>query len=283
MSHSREELIGFVDTFLDALADNDPSRLPVTADVRYTENCQTLALGKGMWATATPHKPEKHFLDVVDPASGQVVYFGVARENHNPSILSVRLKVRDGLVAEIEVLVARQPDASGHPRVFNPGNMVEPRPGFFEMVPEAERSTPEELLRRANLYLDGIIAGDGSMIPVADDCVRIENGTQTVLTSERGTETAKLGVAAQVNTGIFRDIEAARERRFPIVDIERGLVSVIFLFDHPGPMTNSGFTSRYTQPNSMMVSEVFKVRDHRIVQIEAVLNVFPYGTRSGWD
>jgi hypothetical protein len=120
------------------------------------------------------------------------------------------------------------------------------------------------------------------MIPVRDDCIRIENGVQTVLTAERGTETGKLGVAAQVNTGIFRDIEAARERRFPILDEERGLVFVIFLFDHPGPVTNSAFTSRYSQPNSMMVAELFKIRDGRISQIEAVLNVFPYGTMSGW-
>jgi uncharacterized membrane protein len=90
-------------------------------------------------------------------------------------------------------------------------------------------------------------------------------------------------VAAQVDTGVFRDIEAARDRRFPIVDEERGLVFVIFLFDHPGPVTGSGFTSRYTQPNSMMVAELFKIKNRKIAQIEAVLNVFPYGTKSGWD
>jgi hypothetical protein len=104
-----------------------------------------------------------------------------------------------------------------------------------------------------------------------------------VLNPERGTETAKLGVAAQVDTGVFHDIEAARDRRFPIVDEERGLVFAIFLFDHPGPVTGSGFTSRYTQPNSMMVAELFKIKNGKIAQIEAVLNVFPYGTRSGWD
>jgi hypothetical protein len=283
MPHSRQELIGFVDTFLDALGHNDSSRLPAAPNVKYTENCQTLPLGKGMWATATPHKPARHFVDVVDPASGQIAYFGVARENNQPSILSLRLKVEGGLVSEIEVLVARRPEESGQPRVFNADNMVEPKPIFDEVLAPAERCSREEMLRITNLYFDGIVAGKGSMIPVEEGCIRVENGTQTVLNPERGTETAKLGVAAQVDTGVFRDIEAARDRRFPIVDEERGLVFVIFLFDHPGPVTGSGFTSRYTQPNSMMVAELFKIKNRKIAQIEAVLNVFPYGTKSGWD
>jgi hypothetical protein len=282
VTHTREELEGFVELFLDAVASNDPSRLPCAADVKYTENCQTLPLGKGLWATGTTYDRRKHFLDFSEPAKGQAGYFGVVYEGGKPSLISARLKVEEGLTREIEVLVARQPGESGHPRVFAPENMMEPRLIFSEALKHEERRSREELLRITNLYFDGIVAGDGGMIPVRDDCIRIENGVQTVLNSERGTETARLGVAAQVNTGIFRDIEAARERRFPIVDEERGLVFVIFLFDHPGPVTKSDFTSRYSQPNSMMVAELFKIRDGRISQIEAVLNVFPYGTKSGW-
>jgi len=280
--HSREELIGFVWTFLDALGHNDPSRLPTSPDVRFTENCQPLPLGKGIWATATPHKPEQLFTVFAEPAQGQVGYFGVVRENEKPSLLSARLKVEDGLVREIEVLVARSPEESGHPRVFAPDNMTEPRGVFDEVLPPEQRCPRDELLRITNLYFDGIVAGKGEMIPVLEECRRIENGVQTVLNPARGTPTSALGVAAQVDTGVFRDIAAARARRFPIVDEERGLVFVIFLFDHPGPVTNSGFVSRYTQPNSMMVAELFQIRSRKIYQIEAVLNVFPYGTQPGW-
>ena len=280
--HSREELIGFVWTFLDALGHNDSSRLPTSPDVRFTENCQPLPLGKGIWATATPHKPEQLFTVFAEPAQGQVGYFGVVRENEKPSLLSARLRVEDGLVREIEVLVARSPEESGHPRVFAPDNMTEPRGVFDEVLPPEQRCPRDELLRITNLYFDGIVAGKGEMIPVLEECRRIENGVQTVLNPARGTPTSALGVAAQVDTGVFRDIAAARGRRFPIVDEERGLVFVIFLFDHPGPVTNSGFVSRYSQPNSMMVAELFQIRSRKIYQIEAVLNVFPYGTQPGW-
>jgi hypothetical protein len=280
---SREELIGGVETFLDALGHNDPSRLPATANVKYTENCQTLPLGKGMWATATPHRPAKLFTVFAEPDARQVGYFGVAYENGKPSLISARLKVDGGLVSEIEVLVARSPEESGHPRVFAPENMTEPRGVFDEVLAPSERCPRDEMLRITNLYFDGIVAGKGEMIPVLDECRRIENGVQTVLNPGRGTPTGALGVVEQVNTGVFRDIEAARDRRFPIVDEERGLVFAIFLFDHPGPVTNSGFVSRYSQPNSMMVAELFQIRNRKIYQIEAVLNVFPYGTKAGWE
>ncbi|MQA87678.1 MAG: hypothetical protein GEV03_24405, partial [Streptosporangiales bacterium] len=44
-------LNGFVDRYLDALATHDPGRLPVTRDVRFTENGQRLELGDGLWNT----------------------------------------------------------------------------------------------------------------------------------------------------------------------------------------------------------------------------------------
>lgn len=280
--HGRDELIGFVWTFLDALGHNDPSRLPVAPDVKFTENCQRLPLGKGIWATATPHTPEVLFTVFAEPAAGQVGYFGVVHENAKPSLVSARLRVKEGLLHEIELLVARSPEESGHPRIFAPENMTEPRGVFDEVLPAEQRCPRDEMLHIVNLYFDGIVAGKGAMIPVYNYCRRIENGVQTVLNPARGTPTSALGVAAQVDTGVFRDIEAARDRRFPIVDEERGLVFVIFLFDHPGPVTGSGFVSRYSQPNSMMVAELFQIRYRKIYQIEAVLNVFPYGTRPGW-
>lgn len=280
--HGRDELIGFVWTFLDALGHNDPSRLPVAPDVKFTENCQRLPLGKGIWATATPHTPEVLFTVFAEPAAGQVGYFGVVHENAKPSLVSARLRVEEGLLHEIELLVARSPEESGHPRIFAPENMTEPRGVFDEVLPAEQRCPRDEMLHIVNLYFDGIVAGKGAMIPVYNYCRRIENGVQTVLNPARGTPTSALGVAAQVDTGVFRDIEAARDRRFPIVDEERGLVFVIFLFDHPGPVTGSGFVSRYSQPNSMMVAELFQIRYRKIYQIEAVLNVFPYGTRPGW-
>ena len=294
---TREELIGAVDRYLEALGRNDPSRLPLSPNVRFTENCQALPLGKGLWATATPFEVARpHFVDVVEPAAGQIACFAVVREEDRPAILSLRLRVdpstlRPGsgqagsgraVISEVETLVARQP-ADGRFRVFNPDELLQPRAAFQETLAPAERAPRAEMVRLAHLYFDGVVSGKGDIIPALPGCIRIENGVQTVLNTEGQSETMKLGVVDQVNTGIFRDIEAARERRFPVVDEEKGLIFAVFFWDHPGPVTAAAFTSRYREPNSMMVAEIFKIKSRRFHHIEAVLNVFPYGTRSGWD
>ncbi len=69
---SKEELIGIANLYLDALTANDPSRLPVTDDVRFTENTRAMKLGEGLWKTASAIK-YRH--TVADPLQGQVGVF----------------------------------------------------------------------------------------------------------------------------------------------------------------------------------------------------------------
>jgi hypothetical protein len=40
-------------TYVDATVTHEPSRLPVVADVRFTEDSQELKLGEGLWRTVT--------------------------------------------------------------------------------------------------------------------------------------------------------------------------------------------------------------------------------------
>ncbi len=63
----RDGLIGHIDRYLAALAANDPSGLHVADGVRFTENGQTLALGNGLWATAT-RVPDHDYAQVEDEA-----------------------------------------------------------------------------------------------------------------------------------------------------------------------------------------------------------------------
>ena len=49
----RECLSGFLDTYLQVLKDNDSSRLPVTRNVKYTENGVRLNLDDGLWHTVS--------------------------------------------------------------------------------------------------------------------------------------------------------------------------------------------------------------------------------------
>jgi hypothetical protein len=49
---NRACLENVVDHYLAAVAVRDPKRAPLSADVKYTENSQVIALGDGFWKTA---------------------------------------------------------------------------------------------------------------------------------------------------------------------------------------------------------------------------------------
>ena len=90
-------LAGHVDQVLRAMMDHDPSRAPLAADVRYTENGEAKTPGQGLWATASAiaieddglaslgRSSSAYRLYFADPASGQAAYLGAFTEDVLPS------------------------------------------------------------------------------------------------------------------------------------------------------------------------------------------------------
>jgi hypothetical protein len=282
----RRELIDLIDRTLDAITHREPGRAPLAVNARYTENGQGLAVGKGLWATANPGAARRAVL--ADPVSGQAGWIGAIGENGNPVVLALRLKATGDAVSEVETVVCR-----GHERIFNPAGMV-PRAAFDTVVPKAERPSRQVLLDAANAYFDGIEQSNGDIIPSADDCARVENGVQTTLNPELGGKQAYplwgMPVAAQIGTGYYAYIEAIRDRRYPVIDEEHGLIMGVVAFDHPATMKSvhvkgkgeivlPAFTQR---PSTALIAELFQVRGGKITGIEAVLDFFPYGMSTGW-
>lgn len=280
-----------VEAYLSALVARDPARLALAPEVRFTENGQRLSLGDGLWGSATPAPPIRRALSVADPERGQVGFLGAVAEHGQECLLGVRLGFDDEAnVSEIEQLVCRP----GHSLfdLFDPEGMSRSRAHLREVVPEASRVRRDELVAVANAYFDGIEANDGSRIPVTESCVRFENGVQSVRkpTVEGGFGGGHMKVAEQISSGMFRYIGAIRDRRFPVIDEERGLVLAIGFFDHPGKRTSVDVAGigevelpRFaTRPSSALIFEVFKVVDGAIVAIEALLDFFPFGMRAGW-
>ncbi|MBO0685905.1 MAG: hypothetical protein J2P45_22395, partial [Candidatus Dormibacteraeota bacterium] len=143
MTCDRACLTEIAGRYLEALAARDPSRLRVTASFRYTENCQSLPLGKGLWATATALGPYR--LDIADADAGQIAILATIEEMGNLVALAVRLKVEDEQVAEAEALVAR----FGNP-IFTPETLVAPRPELVAEVPAEARCSRQDLVRIAD-------------------------------------------------------------------------------------------------------------------------------------
>ncbi len=176
-SCDRECLNGFVDRYLDALVAHDPSRLPVTKLVKFTENGQKLELGDGFWRTATGRGTYKFYVD--DPDAGQVGFEGTMQEAGQPVIVAVRLKIEDQKISEIETIVARgQMSQNGAQNLEKLGT---PRKALLEDIPANERVSRHDLIMTANKYFWGMQKDDGKhdYSFFGDDCNRLENGMQT--------------------------------------------------------------------------------------------------------
>jgi hypothetical protein len=87
-------LAGFMTTYLQALVKHDAASLPVTRNVKYTENGVRITLGDGIWQTASAMPTYR--VDVVDEETEQVGLIGRISENGNNNWFGVRLKVEQG-------------------------------------------------------------------------------------------------------------------------------------------------------------------------------------------
>jgi hypothetical protein len=285
----RAKLTLALDRTLESLQARDPSLLPLSPSVKYTENGQRLRVGQGLWATAIPGGIGARVI-FAEPEAGQIGFFGTVRENGNPVVLALRLKVADGALTEIESVICR-----GHERIFDPAAMRDTRTSFGTAIPPAERASRDRLIACGNAYFDGIERGDGEIIPAAEDCARVENGVQTTLNTAIGGRPGfplwGMPVAAQIGTGYYAYIEAIRDRRVALIDEERGLVLMVVCFDHPGNVKSVEVKGQGTielppftqKPSTALIVELFQVRGDKITGIEAVLDFFPYGMRTGWE
>jgi hypothetical protein len=287
-SCDRACLEGVVNDYLAALAARDPSKVPFAADAKFTENTAALKPGEGFWQTANGQGAFKLYF--AEPEAGEVGFIGTMKEWDNPVIFCLRLKVSAGKITEVEDFVVR--DAGAGKSL----DAMTPNPLFSQAIPAAARATREELVKTANMYFSGLQNNDGKGVyPFTDDCNRIENGTQTTNNSgpyKKDPSTANwvlsLGCEAQFKTGFFRIVTRIRERRFVIVDRERGLAFAFGFFDHAGtlrsiPLTNGTLVpATLRHPFTWEIGELFKIEKGKIRAVQAALTQEPYGITSGW-
>lgn len=279
-------LYAALDRYLSALARKDPWELAWAPVVHNSENNVPLTIGDGLWGTLT--SLGSYQLKMADPDTGQVAYFGAVNESGALSALVIRLKVEDGHLAEAETLVRRKADDANY--------MADPvfadKPVLNEIVPEAQRLPRERLISVANGYFETLQLNDGSLFTQFDEhCNRVENGVQTTNNPENAkiSFTMTLGCAEQFKLGNFRYDDRLRARRYPLVDVERGLVLASVFMDHAGRLGTYHLTngkpmeSRYRRPHSYYMLELFRITpESKIRQIEAVFMSVPYHTRSVW-
>jgi len=167
-------LIGIMEGYMATIYKHDPKAVPrLAADVRMTENTGQMDVGEGMlWRSKC--EPTSFNLYIAHPVSGQVALQARIKVQGRDTLIGIRLKVDRGQIQEIEQLLAGNINAAAIPL------LTTPRTAMTADVPASERASREVLLRAANSYFDALEGDDGKIGAFADDCVRHENGYQTV-------------------------------------------------------------------------------------------------------
>jgi hypothetical protein len=284
-------LHGLMNEYLAALVAHDPSRLRTTTGVKFTENTNRMALGDGLWQTIGGLGTFKLFIE--DPQSRQAAFYGTVKENGVTALLGVRLMESERRLAEIETFVIRE--ASGIHGDFE--RLVEAEPVWGQAIPGSERRSRGAMIQIADRYFEGIVQGNGHIVPFAEDFSRIENGLPTASGSAGASQPAQ-SQAAQFSSKRFNYIHEITDRRFLLVDPERGLVYAVVMFQHPGNIKTDLFAparsgagagtiaprgaSLASYPNTTQIIELFGIGGGKIHRIFAYVSLLPYRQRPGW-
>jgi hypothetical protein len=292
----RECLIDIMDGYMNAMFKHDPEALPpLTIDVRMTENTGVMDVGEGvLWRSKT--EPTEFKIYVADPVAGQVAQQARLKIGGRDALVAVRLKVDRGKIQEIEHLYDREVDKAAIPL------LTTPVPVLTTDVPPEERLSRDLLFRVANSYFDALEGDNGKIGAFSDDCVRHENGYQTVnnpppggrmmpapfiptADTEQGREMLRFSMLTceeQVSEKTFAYMKHIRPRRALIIDEQKGIVGTFPLFVHDG--TRRGAPDA---PPGMLLNlvtmETFGIRNGLIQHVEVFPFVtLPYGLGNGW-
>lgn len=279
-------LVGVTDAYLAAMVAHDPGKAPFSANARFTENTQPLPPGQGSaWAGATGVRNYKIY--VADPDAGQIALYTVIDGKERPGLLTLRLKVERKLITEVESVYV----GVGLRGFANVDNLTAAAPLWSDVLPPAKRRTRAQMVAIVERYFDTLEKQYKNHIPFADDCLRVENGVTTA-GNPQATGIGAMSCRDNLNQNIWSYISSVSPRRYTTVDVERGLVSGMFMFHHGGTkptyVNDKGetvpFSEAMLKKQAVIISELFKVEDGRIRRIEAVMTGnLPLEAGPGWE
>jgi hypothetical protein len=255
-------LTGMITKYVDAMIAHDPSRLPLAANVRFTEDSQDLKLGEGLWKTVV--RKGDYRQDYIDLKKQIAASHVMVFEEGAQILYSVLLRTADQKITGIETLVDRILPTSR----FKPDSLEKPLPGMSAPVPAGKHMPRAEMIRIAKFYPEGLRIGTfvEAKTPFAKEAYRVENGT--FMAGEGGPRpnpppilTQKIIVHPDVKTSVAA------------VDEEEGIVLL---------WMNFGDTNSYGPNNALVTFEAFKVWGGEIHAINAFFRVLPKETQRNW-
>lgn len=255
-------LTGMITNYVDALVAKDPSALPLSDNVKFTEDGYAVDLGKGLWETVTGKESFRQ--DYIDTDNGLAAAHVELREGDIPVLYSFVLHVDGQEITGIETLIQRITPES----VFQPTQLGGPIRGMDDPIPAGKKMNREDMIATALTYTEGLRIGsffDGGT-PFANGTYRVENG---VVTAGEGCGRGDCGMYAQrimVHPSILASVAA--------VDEEAGIVLL---------WMNFGFTDSYGDGKALVTYEAFKVWGDEIHAINAFFTPLKVGASRFWS
>jgi len=268
-SCDRACLAGVMTAYLDSLVAHDPSKAPLAANARFTEDAKELRVGDGLWKTAGKLRPFR--TDFLDVATGTAATHAVVEENGMPVLLAARLKVDGRRITEVETIVVRSREEGA---LFAPEALAQPSAAMVTAPPASARMPRDKLAEIALRYPGGLKVGsfEKSDVPFAPGAYRLENGVRMAgpgCTFRPPSCENMRGQQIPTLAGIVAHVVA--------VDEENGTV-LLWMDFGPGSLPGPPGAA----PRSLVTFEAFKVYGGQVHAVEAVFEGMPPNTPSGW-
>jgi len=286
-SCNRACLDTLVQQVLQAMLAHDASRLPLAKGVRYSENGQFIAIGDGLWGTASkiamPGAGE-YAASFADPGRETAAYWGVTDEHGTQGVLALRIKVGGGKITEIEAIDVRE--ESQGPRG---GTMTLMRPSLpvefmadslgaldpvFQGQQVAAKGIPLTLMLG---YADGLERHTSKGVKFTAECTRRDNAVQ-----EDASCVAQMDGNGTAPNGLYNHTTKVRDRRVLVGDTERGVVMAVAMIDNPG-LGAADLPAPQLVPSTYMVPQLIKIDNGAISRVEGMVKWMPFGYTSAWS
>jgi hypothetical protein len=210
---SKADLEAATNGYLQAQAEGDLTKIPMTLWVQYFEQ-----MNEGSMSTGLISKPEKidFHRTLFDTKSCSTFTESVINDPAHPYVLGTLLQVRGGQVGAIEMLI------TDHDKgwLFNAADTMRYSAAEnWGVIPEAERDSRETIIAAANAYLD-LFNDKNAKTPWGTPCERLEGG---MYTGKGGPGVA--GPDDSCNVGVPSGVKIVNRRY--IVDESLGAVTVL--------------------------------------------------------